>query len=106
MGETLPDVVRVEVRGEVAVVSLARAGKRNALNVAMIEGLWRWFSAPPDGVRAAVLRGDGAHFCAGLNLSETTEQDAAAGVFHSRLWRRAFAAIESGEPVYAEHRAL
>ena len=105
MGEALPDLVRVEVKGDVAVVSLARAGKRNALNVAMIEGLRRFFSAPPEGVRAAVLRGDGEHFCAGLDLSEITEQDAAAGVFHSRLWHRAFAAMESGDvPVVASLR--
>lgn len=93
----IPDSIRVEITGSVAVLSLARPRKRNALNVEMIEGLRRFFSTPPEGVRAAVLRGDGEHFCAGLDLSEITEQDASAGVFHSRLWHRAFAAIESGD---------
>lgn len=94
---TLPGSVRVEINRAVAVVSLARPGKRNALNVEMIEALGGFFGQPPEGVRAVVLRGDGEHFCAGLDLSEITDQDATAGVFHSRKWHRAFAAIESGD---------
>ena len=93
----LPASLRVETNGEVAVLSLARAAKRNALNVEMIEAIRQFFDAPPAGVRAVVLRGDGDHFCAGLDLADITKQDAAAGVFHSRLWHRAFAAIESGD---------
>ncbi len=93
----LPASLRVETSGPVAVLSLARPAKRNALNVELIEGIRDFFSAPPAGVRAAVLRGDGEHFCAGLDLADITDQDAAANVLHSRLWHRAFAAIESGD---------
>ena len=93
----LPGSIRVEVTGAVAVVSLARPAKRNALNLEMIEALKGLFGQPPAGVRAAVLRGDGDHFCAGLDLADIGDQDATAGVFHSRLWHRAFAAIESGD---------
>ena len=96
-GEMLPQSIRVEITGAVAVLSLDRASKRNALNVEMVDGLRRFFSHPPEGVRAAVVRGEGDHFCAGLDLNEITAQDASAGVFHSRLWHRAFAAIESGD---------
>jgi enoyl-CoA hydratase/carnithine racemase len=98
----LPASLRCVVHGPVAVLCLARPAKRNALNVELVEGLRRFFDAPPDGVRAVVLHGEGAHFCAGLDLSDITEQDATAGVFHSRLWHRAFAAIEGGTlPVVA-----
>jgi enoyl-CoA hydratase/carnithine racemase len=96
-GAPLPNSIRVEIKGTVAVLSLARPAKRNALNVEMIEGLRAFFGQPPAGVRAVVLRGDGEHFCAGLDLADIKEQDATEGVFHSRLWHRAFAAIESGD---------
>ncbi len=105
MGENAPHdpaPLRVEIHGAVAVLSLARPGKRNALNLPMIDALGAFFAQPPAGVRAAVLRGDGAHFCAGLDLNDITDQDATAGVFHSRRWHRAFGAMEAGDlPVVA-----
>jgi enoyl-CoA hydratase/carnithine racemase len=68
----------------------------------MIEGLAACFAALPVGTRAAVIHGEGAHFCAGLDLSSVTENDATAGVFHSRAWHRAFDLIEgAGFPVIA-----
>jgi enoyl-CoA hydratase/carnithine racemase len=98
----LPPSLRCKVDGPVAVLSLCRPAKRNALNVELVEGLRRFFDAPPEGVGAVVLHGEGAHFCAGLDLSDITAQDATAGVFHSRLWHRAFAAMEGGTvPVVA-----
>lgn len=86
----------------VAVLRLARPHKRNAIDDATVEGLAICFAALPERVRAVVLHGEGAHFCAGLDLSAVTENDATAGVFHSRAWHRAFDLIESGPvPVIA-----
>jgi enoyl-CoA hydratase/carnithine racemase len=49
-----------------------------------------------------VLHGEGEHFSAGLDLSELTERNVAAGIAHSRSWHRAFEAIEFGRvPVVA-----
>ncbi len=93
----LPASLSCTVDGTVAVLALNRPAKRNALNTELIEGLRRFFSDPPPGARAAVLHGIGEHFCAGLDLSDIREQDATEGVFHSRLWHRAFAAIEGGD---------
>jgi enoyl-CoA hydratase/carnithine racemase len=93
----LPESLSCTVSDAVAVLRLNRPAKRNAMNVEMVEGLRRFFTDPPPGVRAVVLDGEGPHFCAGLDLADIREHDAAEGVFHSRLWHRAFAALEGGD---------
>lgn len=99
---TLPDSVQVEDHGEVAVVRLARAAKRNALDDATVLGLEAVFADPPAGVRAVVLDAAGDHFSAGLDLGELAERDAFEGLQHSRMWHRAFDRIERGTvPVVA-----
>ena len=92
----LPTSLACTIDGAVAELRLGRPAKRNALNVEMVNALRGFFDAPPPDVRAVVLHGEGEHFCAGLDLADIQEQDAAAGVFHSRLWHRAFAAMEGG----------
>ncbi len=94
--------VRVELQDEVALVHLARPAKRNALNDETVFSLERWFSRPPEQVKAVVLVGDGDHFCAGLDLSELKERSVAEGMLHSRSWHKAFEPIEFGAlPVVA-----
>jgi enoyl-CoA hydratase/carnithine racemase len=98
----LPPTLRYELAGAVAVLHLCRPEKRNALNLEMIEGLRRFFTDPPPEARAVVLAGEGGHFSAGLDLADIRHHGPAEGVFHSRLWHRAFAAIEGGDlPVVA-----
>lgn len=102
MPRTLPDSLRYEREGAVAVVTLARPTKRNALSDEMVLALEDLFRTPEPDVAAVVLAADGEHFCAGLDLSEMAERDTLAGVAHSRMWHRAFATIEgSGLPVVA-----
>ncbi len=92
----------VEIVGAVAVVRLARAAKRNAINDALVLELRRVFEGFDAGVRAAVIAGDGDHFCAGLDLSELTERDALQGLHHSRMWHKALDAVQFGPvPVIA-----
>jgi len=94
--------LRFERRGEVGVLTLDRAEKRNALDDPTVEALGAFFAAPPDGVRAVVLAGAGEHFCAGLDLGELASRSAAEGVHHSRLWHRAFDHLQFGKvPVVA-----
>ena len=98
----LPDSLHAEQVGPVLVVRLTRPAKRNALNDATVLGLERIFTSIPDGVGAVVLRGEGDHFCAGLDLSELRDRDAVEGVFHSRMWHRVFDSIQFGSvPVIA-----
>lgn len=87
---------------EVAVVRLTRGAKRNALSDALILGLRNLFEQLPTTVRAAVIDGEGPHFCAGLDLSELQERDAGAGMHHSRMWHAALERVQYGPvPVVA-----
>ncbi|GAA3208228.1 crotonase/enoyl-CoA hydratase family protein [Actinocorallia longicatena] len=92
----------LETRGRVAVLRLSRPEKRNALNTETILELERFFGSPPEGIGAVVLAGEGAHFCAGLDLSDLRERPTWDAVLHSRRWHRTFDLIESGPlPVVA-----
>ena len=89
----------------IATVTLNRPAKRNALNAATIEELVALFSAlPTSGVRAVVLRAEGPHFCAGLDLVEHGQSERSPAEF-MRLclrWHEAFTKIEyGGVPVIA-----
>lgn len=87
---------------QVAIVTLTRPAKRNALNDGLILAIRDAFQNLPQSVRAAVIAGEGEHFCAGLDLSELNERDASDGVFHSRLWHAALDCVEKGNvPVIA-----
>jgi enoyl-CoA hydratase/carnithine racemase len=94
--------LQIELRGAVAVVRLHRVAKRNALNDALVLAIRDAFLGLPDTVRAAVLDGDGDHFCAGLDLSEIKERDAGQGMQHSRMWHAALEEVQYGRvPVVA-----
>ena len=87
---------------EIAVIRMTRSAKRNALNDALIASLRGIFEDMPFGVRAAVIDGEGEHFCAGLDLSELKERDAGQGMHHSRGWHFALDRVQFGPvPVVA-----
>lgn len=87
---------------EVAVIRLSRGAKRNALNDALILALRDIFENLPSTVGAAVIHGEGAHFCAGLDLGELQERDAGQGMHHSRMWHAALERVQYGPvPVIA-----
>lgn len=87
---------------EIAVIRLTRPAKRNALNDALVLAIRDTFDALPASVRAAVITGDGEHFCAGLDLSELSERDAGQGIHHSRMWHAALERVQFGPvPVIA-----
>jgi len=98
----LPPTLRAERHGAVAVLTLARPEKRNALSDASILGIERFFTSLDPGVRAVVVAADGDHFSAGLDLAEMGSHDTLSGVMHSRMWHRVFDLVESGPvPVVA-----
>ena len=98
---TLP-LLDISTRGAIAHVRLNRPAKRNALSDPLIQQLHTALLNLPDETRAAVISGEGAHFCAGLDLSELMERDIHSGVLHSRMWHAAFDAIQFGRvPVVA-----
>ena len=98
---TNPDI-HFEMRGDIAVIRLTRPTKRNALNDALIASLRHIFENLPDNTKAAVIAGEGEHFCAGLDLSDLKERDAGQGMHHSRSWHYALERLQYGPvPVVA-----
>ncbi|MBX3655722.1 MAG: crotonase/enoyl-CoA hydratase family protein [Ramlibacter sp.] len=97
--------ISLEITGEngsIAIVRLTRGSKRNALNDALVLALRDIFEQMPATVRAAVIDGEGEHFCAGLDLSELQERDAGQGMHHSRMWHAALDRVQHGPvPVIA-----
>ena len=94
--------IHTEIQGEILLVRLSRPQKRNALNDATILNIETIFSTIPDGIKCAIIYGEGKHFSAGLDLSELTERDVMQGVHHSRMWHRALDKVQFGTvPVVA-----
>ncbi len=94
--------IQLELQGNIAIVRLTRGSKRNALSDALILALRNTFENLPATVRAAVIDGEGPHFCAGLDLSELQERDAGQVLLHSRTWHAALELVQHGPvPVIA-----
>jgi enoyl-CoA hydratase/carnithine racemase len=94
--EKLPRSLKVERRGAIAILALARPEKRNALNDTTVLGLETFFATLPSAVKAIVLHAQGKHFSAGLDLSELKILSTEEGIAHSRMWHRVFDRIEFG----------
>src|SRR6202011_2774385 len=98
----LPPSLAFRSDGDVGILELNRPAKRNALDDETVLGLERFAAEPAAGIGALVLCAAGDHFSAGLDLSEVSKRDLPASIAHSRLWHRAFEAIEFGAiPVVA-----
>lgn len=98
-------LLSLEITGEsqeIAVIRLTRPAKRNAINDGLMAAIKDAFDNLPSTVRAAVIAGEGDHFCAGLDLSELQERDAGQGLMHSRSWTVALDRVQFGPvPVVA-----
>jgi enoyl-CoA hydratase/carnithine racemase len=104
MSQVIPSLseISVDIQDDIAIVRLMRGKKRNALSDGLMAALEYAFENLPSTVKAAVIHGEGDHFCAGLDLSEIKERDAVQGVHHSRSWHRILTGIEFGRiPVIA-----
>lgn len=86
----------IEQSGAIVHLRLNRPGKRNAMSDTMIRQLHTAFINLPPSARVVVISGEGSHFCAGLDLSEVSEQSVTDGIHHSRLWHAAFDAVQFG----------
>lgn len=96
------DLIDFEMRGRIAVLTLNRPEKRNAVSEALIEDINRFFNTPPREALAVVLRANGDHFCAGLDLSQHRERNVDEAFDISRYWHRTFDLIQyGGLPVVA-----
>ena len=96
------DLLQVTQADAVLHLRLNRPAKRNAISDTLIQQIHTALINLPDAVKAVVVSGEGAHFCAGLDLAELVERDIHGAVLHSRMWHAAFDAIQFGKvPVVA-----
>ena len=99
--------VDYEERGGVAFVRLNRPERRNALTAAMLDRLAEIFASVRErrDLRAVVLAGEGAHFCAGSDISELQTLDAEGARARSVRGQGVCDAVERcGVPVIAAVR--
>ena len=57
--DSMPDCLAVEMRGNIAVLTLNRPEKRNALSDSLVLGLQQFFDSIPQEVQAVVMKGAG-----------------------------------------------
>ena len=93
----LPHSLSVDLHGDIAVLSLSRREKRNAIDTEIIHGIDHFFSVLPImGIRAVVIRGDGDHFCAGADPAMISELGGPSSLFGSQEAHRTLDRIEYG----------
>jgi (methylthio)acryloyl-CoA hydratase len=89
-------LVTYELRDGIAIIRLNRPEKRNAISDAMLAELDAAVKLATAEAKAAVLAGNGAHFSAGLDLSEQSEKSVMEGLAGSRSWHDTFSRIQRG----------
>lgn len=84
--------------GDIGIVTLNRAHKRNALDEHAVAEIDAYFSSVPSHLRVVLLTAEGDHFCAGLDLKEHHDKERGAVDFLRvcQAWHRAFDKIQHG----------
>ncbi|WP_043462347.1 enoyl-CoA hydratase/isomerase family protein [Azohydromonas australica] len=97
MNDTTQSAVLYAVEGGIATIMLNRPESRNALNLAMCEGLLAaaLAAASDPEVRLVLVRGAGAAFCAGADLKERKTMDEAQVLARRMRGFFAYEALES-----------
>lgn len=90
----LPASIKVERRGEIALVTLNRPEKRNALSDEVVLGLTSLFSSIPADIKGVVLSGAGGNFTAGLDLNELKEATVVESFETSQIGQRLNDAVQ------------
>lgn len=80
----------------IAVLTMNRPDKRNAMCDELLEAIDGFFSNPPEGTRVVVLAGTAGHYCSGLDLSEHVVRSAEDTLYHSRHWHGVMDRIQFG----------
>jgi enoyl-CoA hydratase/carnithine racemase len=89
-------VLDIGVNDSIAVLTMNRPEKRNAMSDQLLDAIDSFFTSPPEGVKVAVLTGTAGHFCSGLDLSEHVLRDAESTMRYSRGWHQVMDRIQFG----------
>ncbi|MFG1396465.1 crotonase/enoyl-CoA hydratase family protein [Roseixanthobacter pseudopolyaromaticivorans] len=96
--------LHIELKGDIALLTLSRPERRNAIDEATVMEIGRFFADPPPGTKVVVLTSAGPHFCAGLDLEEHARLARTPAQFMRmcQKWHWAFDQIQyGGLPVIA-----
>jgi enoyl-CoA hydratase/carnithine racemase len=96
MDGNIDPLITYELRDDIALIGLNRPAKRNAVSDQVVEALHLAVEQAQIEAKAAVVFGNGPHFCAGLDLAEHSEKPLIAAVQGSRRWHKIFDGIERG----------
>lgn len=88
--------VAYELKEEIACIRLSRPQKRNAMSDSMLAELAEAVDRASAEAKAAIIYGEGKHFCAGLDLAEHVEKTPLQGIQGSRSWHAVFSRIQRG----------
>jgi enoyl-CoA hydratase/carnithine racemase len=69
MDGNIDPLITYELRDDIALIGLNRPAKRNAVSDQVVEALHLAVEQAQIEAKAAVIFGNGPHFCAGLDLS-------------------------------------
>lgn len=94
------DLVTIERRGAVAVLTFNRPDKRNAMNRAARTALREALEALKDGTCAVVVTGAGESFCAGMDLKEQALDRETGNQTANTEWRDVNVAIRQHPAVF------
>ncbi len=89
-------ILKIEIDGAIATLTMNRPGKRNAMCEELLEALQAFYFTPPEGVRVVILQGVEGHYCSGLDLSEHVHRSAEENLYHSRHWHAVMEKIQFG----------
>lgn len=89
-------VLKIEIDGLVATLTMNRPDKRNAMCEELLNAIEAFFTAPPKDVRVVILTGTAGHFCSGLDLSEHVHRTPEENLYHSRHWHSVMDKIQFG----------
>lgn len=96
MDGSVETLVSYRLQGEVAVIGLNRPSKRNAISDNVVDALRVAAERAQSEARAAVIYGEGDHFCAGLDLAEHKDKPLFDAIQGSRRWHAIFSGFERG----------
>lgn len=92
----MSEILKIKVEDGVAVLTMNRPEKRNAMCDELLDEIDAFFAKPPKDIKVVVLTGTAGHFCSGLDLSEHVSRDAEGTMRHSRGWHQVMERIQFG----------
>ncbi|MBR0706964.1 crotonase/enoyl-CoA hydratase family protein [Bradyrhizobium liaoningense] len=88
--------ISYELDGDIALIGIDRAAKRNAMNQGMFEALGRAATRAQQEARAGVIFSHGENFSAGLDLAEHLDRDPVSSMHDSRAQHAILNLLEQG----------